>query len=343
MRPCIVCSSLLINIVNAMHSTPCFWYGNRRPLYYFLLIPLSWLFCMLVYIRYFLYRLGIFSSWQSQVPVIVIGNITVGGTGKTSLVIWVAKFLKKQGYKPGLVSRGYGGKASHWPQQVRPDSDYVVVGDEAVMLAARTECPMAVGPDRRKAIESLLQYHDIDVIISDDGLQHYALRRTIEIAVVDGDRRFGNGHCLPAGPLRENISRLDKVHIVVVNGEGERHEHPMQVHNEIAVNLVSGEVRPLSSFDRQKIHAVAGIGNPIRFFQSLVRKRLKIETHEFPDHHRYSREDVTYGASNVLMTEKDAVKCIRFKTTKHWCVPATVELGAAFGQRLLKLLQASRI
>ncbi|TNG00476.1 MAG: tetraacyldisaccharide 4'-kinase [Gammaproteobacteria bacterium] len=317
-----------------------YWYSEHRDIrYYLLLVPMSWLFCFLVSLRQMMRKAHLLRSQKLPVPIIVIGNITAGGTGKTPLVIWLARFLKENGYNPGIISRGYRGKAKSWPQQVRADSDYIAVGDEAVMIAARTECPMAVGPDRPAVVRSLLEHHDIDVIISDDGLQHYALARDIEVAVIDGTRRFGNGHCLPAGPLREKPQRLDTVDLIVVNGEGERREHPMTIYNGIAVNLVNGETRPLPQFTDTTVHAVAGVGNPERFFDSLHGHGLIIEAHPFADHHDFSKDDICFDDNRpVLMTEKDAVKCVRFATESHWCVPASVEIGQAFSQRLLRLL-----
>lgn len=325
-----------------MFSTPDFWYGEQRGPVYYLSLPVSWLFCMLVSLRYFLYRKGIFRTSKASVPVVVVGNITAGGTGKTPLVIWMVNFLKQQGLRPGIVSRGYGGNASSWPQQVRADSDFVAVGDEAVMIAARTECPMAVGPERREVVASLLEHHELDVVVADDGLQHYALGRDVEVAVIDGERRFGNGQCLPAGPLRERPSRLEHADMVVVNGIGERHEHSMTTTIRFAVNMLSGETRGLDRFTGYPVHAVAGIGNPERFFSSLELMGLHIEKHSFPDHHPYTREDLPFGEdATVLMTEKDAVKCVRFAGPGFWCVPVNVEMGQAFSQRLLMLLEKS--
>lgn len=328
-----------------MREIPAYWYGEARGARYYLLLPLSWLFCFVVWLRRTLYRIKILPSRKAAVPVIVVGNITVGGSGKTPLVIWLANFLKEQGYKPGLVSRGYGGQAKHWPQQVRHDSDYVVVGDEPVMLAARTECPMAVGPNRPLVVDCLLQHHDdIDVIISDDGLQHYAMQRDIEIVVINGERRFGNRQCLPAGPLRERPSRLQKVDMVVVNGTGLKQEHPMTVSNHFAVNMLTRETKTLSDFRGTKVHAVAGVGHPERFFDSLRESELDIETHAFPDHYRYEESDMTFNDGlPVMMTEKDAVKCVRFLNDSLWCVPAGVSMGSAFGQRLLMLLEKSKV
>jgi tetraacyldisaccharide 4'-kinase len=322
-----------------MKATPVYWYGDKRGLRFYLLIPVSWAVCLLVWLRRSLYRAGIPGCYRAPVPVIVVGNITAGGSGKTPLVIWLARFLKERGFHPGIVSRGYGGQAKVWPQQVRADSDYVAVGDEAVMIAARTECPMAVGPDRSQVVRTLLQHYEIDVVLSDDGLQHYALGRDIEIAVVNGERRFGNGYCLPAGPLREKPSRLDEVDIIVVNGEGERREHPMSVNNQFAINMQTSETKSLQEFTDGRVHAVAGVGHPQRFFDGLRASGLQIETHEYPDHYQYKESDIDYGDHlPVLMTEKDAVKCMRFNNSRLWCVPASVEMGNAFGQRVLMLL-----
>ena len=202
-----------------------YWY-TRSP-WLLLLTPLSLLFRVVVGARRLAYRVGIKRSTRVSLPVIVVGNITVGGTGKTPLVVWLAGYLREKGHAPGIVSRGYGGTASHWPQQVRADSDPAVVGDEAVLLAATTGCPMAVAPDRVAAAQALVDQGGCDVIISDDGLQHYALQRDIEIAVIDGVRRFGSGFLLPAGPLREPLKRLQQVDLVVVNGLGDGDEHRM--------------------------------------------------------------------------------------------------------------------
>lgn len=198
---------------------------------------------------------------------------------------------------------------------------------------------MAVGPNRPQVIGLLLKQYDIDVILSDDGLQHYALQRDIEIAVVNGERRFGNGYCLPAGPLREKPSRLNDVDIVVSNGKGEKRQHIMRVNNLLALNIQTTEIQELTAFPFPKVHAVAGVGYPQPFFDSLQAAGLEIQPHEFPDHYQYKESDIEFGDNlPVLMTEKDAVKCIRFANPRLWCVPANVELGDAFARRVLMLL-----
>lgn len=303
------------------------------------LLPLSGLYCAVVVLRRWAYRVGLKKTQRLDVPVIVIGNLTVGGTGKTPLVTWLAQFLKEHGYRPGLVARGYGGKATHWPQTVTPDSDPALVGDEPVLLARATGCPMVVAPDRVAAARALLAEHDCNVILSDDGLQHYALGRDIEIAVIDGERRFGNGHCLPAGPLREPARRLKEIDLIVSNGAARQGEFAMQMHTGEANNLVSGERRALETFRGQPVHAVAGIGNPTRFFTALRDAGLTIEPHTFPDHHAYRPEDLAFGAAPVLMTEKDAVKCRHFAQANLWAVGTQVDLPDGFGARVLTRLR----
>jgi tetraacyldisaccharide 4'-kinase len=314
------------------------WYA-RSP-WLLLLTPASLLFRITVRLRRFAYRRGLLRTRRAAVPVIVVGNITVGGTGKTPLVAWLARHLREEGYRPGIIARGYGGAASQWPQQVRPDSDPSMVGDEPVMLAGRTQCPMAVGPDRVAAAQALIEHSDCDIIISDDGLQHYALARDIEIAVIDGIRRFGSGFMLPAGPLREPVSRLDEVDLVVVNGLGAGREYPMRMFTGDAYRLSDGARRKLSDFRTEPLHAVAGIGNPQRFFRALQRELRLIEVHEFPDHHRFVAEDIAFvDGRTVLMTEKDAVKCRDFAGDNVWYVTAEVEMKEAFTARLDALLE----
>jgi tetraacyldisaccharide 4'-kinase len=275
------------------------------------------------------------------VPVIIVGNLSVGGTGKTPLLIYLAKLLRQEGLRPGIISRGYGGQARHWPQWVDKNGDPAQVGDEAVLIAAQTGCPMAVGPARIDAARLLLENDACDVILSDDGLQHYALGRTLEIAVIDGERRFGNGFCLPAGPLREPASRLRSVDLVVCNGAArEAGEYSMQVAGNAAVNLLTGEQKPLSFFARQSCHAAAGIGNPQRFFELLQRAGIVCETHIFPDHYAYRAADIDFhDGKPVLMTEKDAVKCRRFARENDWCIPVQAVPQAGFSERLLHLLR----
>ena len=301
-------------------KSPTFIWKPLHPLS-LLLWPLSQVFRVLAALRRFGYRSGILRTRRFDVPVLVVGNITVGGAGKTPLVIWAASHLRQLGYRPGVVLRGYGGKASHWPQQVRADSDAEAVGDEAVLIARRTGCPVIVGPDRAEAVGELLKYHDCDLVISDDGLQHYALGRDMEIAVLDGLRRLGNGFLLPAGPLREGRWRLRRVDMIVVNGQGGTGEYSLRASADRVLNLTGGEARPLKSFAGTEVHAVAGVGHPERFFTLLERAGVTVIRHPFADHHGFSREDLDFGDERpVLMTEKDAVKCERFARPDWWCV-----------------------
>jgi len=219
-----------------------------------LLTPLSLVFRIVAWLRRNAYRAGLLRSVRVALPVIIIGNITVGGTGKTPLVIWLAEYLQKKGYHPGIISRGYGGKASSWPQQVRPDSDPAMVGDEAVLLAGATGCPMAVGPDRVATATALIKHSECDVILSDDGLQHYALQRDIEIIVIDGIRRFGTGFSIPAGPMREPAKRLKQADLVVINGLGGGQEHIMRMRPGDAHSLTDSSIRrPLADFRAQAV------------------------------------------------------------------------------------------
>ncbi len=314
------------------------WYGNH-PLS-ILLAPLGWMFCGLVMLRRFAYGLGLARSYGLSVPVIVVGNLTVGGTGKTPLVIWLVEYLRSQGFKPAVVARGYGGKARFWPQQVRPDSDPAVVGDEAVLVAQRARCEVAVGPDRVKAAVGLVEQSGCNVLISDDGLQHLRLRRDVEIVVVDGDRRFGNRRCLPVGPLREPTSRLKRVDMVVCNGtSGLRGEFGMRLVPAGAVNMSNNETREIRLFRGTTVHAVAGIGFGDRFFGMLRGLGLRIVEHKFPDHHPFTAKDVVFNDDfPVLMTEKDAVKCRRYADIRHWCVPVSAQLPDPFPHRLSRLL-----
>ena len=297
------------------------WYSQHPARW--LLWPLSWLFALLANLRRFLYRKDILSRPDIPVPVIVVGNISVGGTGKTPLTIWLCEALKAKGWRPGVVSRGYGGQSSHYPLSVEPDSDPVQCGDEPLLLRRRTECPLVVDPERPRAALQLLKDTDVNIIISDDGLQHYALRRDIEIAVVDGQRRNGNGMQLPAGPLRESPARLDRVDLVLVNGPAE-HEPGFTLGLDAAVNLQDGCMAEVAAFRVEPVHAVAGIGNPERFFQALEASGLEIIRHPFADHYQYTAQDLTFADNyKILMTEKDAVKCRGFANSRFWFLPVT--------------------
>ncbi|MGV6818044.1 MAG: tetraacyldisaccharide 4'-kinase [Thiotrichales bacterium] len=320
------------------HSLTEHWYRNG-PVAFFLL-PLSALYCTVAGLRR--------RQQQKQadrlpagVNLIVVGNISVGGTGKTPMVIWLAEYLRAQGYKPGIVSRGYGGKHVR-PQLITASSDAREVGDESVVIARRTECPVWVCRDRRAAIDALTAAYDVDIIISDDGMQHYRMHRDLEIAMIDGGRRFGNGLCLPSGPLREKVSRLEEVDFRVVTGSlAAEGEYAMEVAGNELVNLRSPSKRlPLSALAGVKVNAVAGLGNPSRFFYKLESAGLEVQRHVFSDHHRYTVDDFRFDNDEmIVMTEKDAVKCSVFAESHYWYIPVKARPDPEFVSRLLNQLK----
>lgn len=318
------------------------WYGSGWQCIFFL--PVSWIYSQLVKIRRFAYKHEWKQSESFTIPIIVVGNISVGGSGKTPMVIWIVELLKSAGYRPAIIGRGYKGKAGTWPQQVRVDSDPFIVGDEAVLLARRCKCPIAVGPERGASIQALLEHTDCNVIVSDDGLQHYAMQRDIEIAMVDGVRRYGNRRLLPAGPLREPLSRLDNVDFIVSNGIAARGEYAMLVKGLIAKNLVSEKVQGLERFSGQTVHAICGIANPDRFFAGLKKFEINLIEHAYSDHHLFKEKEVCFDDDlPVLMTEKDMVKCQRFQCQQHWFIPVQADLNKHFAPRLLALLEKRKV
>lgn len=318
------------------------WY-RPHPLRW-LLLPPSWLYRMVTGLRRLAYRRGWLKRCRPAVPVIVVGNISVGGTGKTPFVIWLLDVLGQAGFRPGVVSRGYGGKARHYPMTVSHDSAAAEAGDEPVLIACRSACPVVVAPDRCRAARQLLAQHDCDVIVSDDGLQHYALQRDIEIAIIDAGRRFGNKLCLPAGPLREPMSRLSHVDFIIYHGEDAGDHFQMQLEADALVNLAdNGRRLPLYALREQEVHAVAGIGHPQRFFDQLSRAGLIVHPHPFADHHQFSAADLDFGDTlPVLMTEKDAVKCRQLAADNWWYLPVTARLTESLSQAILTQLEEHR-
>jgi tetraacyldisaccharide 4'-kinase len=322
------------------------WY--RRGAAAWLLWPLSLAFSLLVFVRRLLFRLGIRRSFHPGIPVIVVGNLTVGGSGKTPLVLWIAEFLKAHGWAPAIVSRGYGGGAGE-PRAATVASQADEVGDEPIVLARRSGCPVWVGPDRAKVIQGLREQHpDVDVVVLDDGLQHYALRRDVEIAVVDS-RGLGNGWLLPAGPLREPPRRLRSVDAVVSHqapdlGTRGLNAFRMRLEGEVAHRMSDARERqPLAAWRGQSVHAVAGIGNPGRFFAHVAGLGPKVVPHAFADHHRFVPAELEFGdALPVLMTEKDAVKLRGHARANWWVLPVTAQLDPAFGDWLLRTLDGRR-
>lgn len=311
------------------------------------LLPLAFLFWLISSLRRGLYRAGLLQSVRLPVPVIVVGNISAGGTGKTPLVLWLASFLRRHGYRPGVVSRGYGGR-DYSPSAVTADSDPAVVGDEPLLLARNSGCPVWVGRDRVAAAQALLRAQpECDLVLSDDGLQHYRLGRAVEIAVVDGDRRFGNGLLLPAGPLREGVSRLHSVDAVVVNGGSLRpdivlpNEFGMRLVGRVFYNLRHPSRRAeADDFRGKKLCALAGIGNPQRFFAHLRGFGLEFDERAFPDHYAFRPEDLALpGADAILMTEKDAVKCAGFADERCWVLAVEAVLEPHFAETIVQKLR----
>ncbi|HEY7744591.1 MAG TPA: tetraacyldisaccharide 4'-kinase [Burkholderiales bacterium] len=319
------------------------------------LSPLSLLYGAAAAARRAAYRNHLVPSIRLPVPVIVAGNITVGGAGKTPLVLWLAAHLRAKGYNPGIVCRGYGGRSSA-ARRVLPDSDPLLCGDEAVLMARRSGCAVWAGADRVAAGRLLLatERPACDVLISDDGLQHYALARDVELCVVDAARGFGNGWLLPAGPLRELPSRISTVDGVVLNVDMGSTLHPSieRVPAEIprfTMRLEGGTFRNLldpgrqaepGSFRGKRVHAVAGIGHPGRFFSRLRALGVEFTAHPFPDHHPFAASDLAFvGADAVLMTEKDAVKCRRFADASHWELAVDAAPDPGLGERVLERMR----
>jgi tetraacyldisaccharide 4'-kinase len=305
-----------------------------------LLSPLAAMYCAVATVRRRMYRSGWCRAESFPVPVVVVGNITVGGTGKTPLVLWITDFLVACGWRPGIVSRGYGGRAQRWPQRVTPDSDPRAVGDEPTMLARRAGVPVVADPDRPRGVRELLA-QGCDVIVADDGLQHYRLHRDVEIAVLDGERGLGNGRCLPAGPLRECRSRLQTVDARVFNGASAPDAWSMRL-APAGFRRVRNprETAPLDDFRGRRVHALAGIGNPRRFFASLRALGIEVEEHPFPDHYPFAASDLQFAdGADVVMTEKDAVKCRGFANHNVWYLAVGAEMDRRFGEWLQQRLR----
>ncbi len=324
--------------------TPPYWYDDRPPP-----LParaLSALYARAIELRRALYRRG----WPRRIrigkPVLVVGNLVAGGSGKTPLTIAVVERLLAEGFRPGIATRGYGRRDEDRALWVDARTDPAQGGDEPVLLARRTGVKVRADRDRAAAAKALVAT-GCDVVVCDDGLQHYRLARDVEIEVIDGRRRYGNGRMLPAGPLREPAARSAECDFRVVNlapaagddaaaaaGFG---EWPMRLRAERAVPLVGARVRPLSAFAGLRVHAVAGIGDPERFFAMLRGLGIAVVPHAFPDHHAYVAEDLQFGSDlPVLMTEKDAVKCAAFATDRHYAVPVEAQLPEAFWVALLE-------
>jgi len=316
-----------------------YWYGDAVPPLWTRL--LAQVYATLVALRSASYRRGWLSSLRLPVPVVVIGNLTVGGTGKTPLTIALVEALRARGFRPGVVSRGYGGHGRGLGE-VMPESVPGEVGDEPCLIRRQTGAPVIVGRDRVEAARRLVERHAVDVVLADDGLQHYRLARDVEICVIDGARRFGNRRLLPAGPLREPLDRLEAIDLRVCNGAtAASGEFTMRlVPDEARCIARPGEHRPLATFIGQCVHAVAGIGNPQRFFDSLAALGLAFDPHAFPDHHAFHAGDLDFGDTRpVLMTEKDAVKVAGFARERWWFVPVRAELPEGFFDEVARRLR----
>ena len=314
---------------------------QKRGIWAWLMSPLALLVCIFAGVKRWAYQSGWFKQTKIAVPVIVVGNISVGGSGKTPLVIYLAKLLLDNGYQPGIICRGYKGKATSWPQAVSEQSCVEQVGDEAVLLAKSTDCPVMAGPIRAQAAQQLTKQGNCDVILSDDGFQHLKLARDIDVVVVDAKRGMGNGWCLPSGPLREQSNALNKAAIIVYHGAKE------DTINDYAMHLYGGDIETLEGdsilidkLKNQAIHAVAGIGHPQRFFDALRVLGFKIIEHAFADHHAYTAQELNFKDDYVIITTaKDAVKLAKLNIQSAiYVLPVQAQLSQQFNADFLEKL-----
>lgn len=310
-------------------NTPMYW--RKRGILAWLLYPVSCIFRMLVWVRRLCYQAGLLQSWKSPVPVVIVGNLTAGGAGKTPMVIALVEHIQSTGKSAGVVTRGYGGSATQQaPVLVDENSDPAEVGDEAILLSRRTRVPVVACRDRPAAIRHLLSRQSCDVIICDDGLQHYALQRDIEIIVVDSDYGFGNQFCLPAGPLREPVKRSGQADLLVYSGTGRTHPG----YELKAEAFISNDIKQwldVDTFTRSigasRVHAVAAIARPEKFFTTLAAMGLPLVEHRFPDHHNFKVEDLQFGDDlPVVMTEKDHVKCAGLLADNSWYLKVSAQV-----------------
>ncbi|WP_273825748.1 MULTISPECIES: tetraacyldisaccharide 4'-kinase [Pseudomonas] len=320
------------------------WYEGHPALT--LLRPLEWLYRRVVDGRRARFVAGAGDIYQPAVPLIVVGNITVGGTGKTPMILWLVEHCRRRGLRVGVVSRGYGARPPSLPWRVRAEQSAAVAGDEPLLIVRRNDVPLMIDPDRSRAVQALLAEEQLDLILSDDGLQHYRLARDLELVLIDAARGLGNRRCLPAGPLREPLERLQSVDALMYNGaDADRGDgFAFRLQPTALVNLLSGERQPLDHFPvGQALHAVAGIGNPQRFFNTLETLHWQPVPHAFADHAEYSAQALSFTPSlPLVMTEKDAVKCRAFAAADWWylavdAVPSEAFV-AWFDTQLLRLL-----
>lgn len=321
-----------------MARLPGWWLRPSLPSR--LLAPAAGLFAGLAAVRRRAYARRWLRVHRLPVPVVVVGNVFVGGTGKTPLVVQLAEQLRARGWRPGIVTRGYGGGARTWPLAVAPDSTAAEAGDEAVLLARRSGCPVYAGPDRVAAARALLAQTDCDVLVLDDGLQYYRLARDAEIVVIDGARGMGNGRCLPAGPLREPVSRLGEADLVLTNGPRARGTPGFDLQGETLMAVSGLAQQPLAALAGCRVHAVAGIGHPERFFAQLERSGLRVIRHPFPDHHAFRGPELRFDdALPIIMTEKDAVKCREIAPSGSWYLAVSAVLDAPASAALEAIVQ----
>src|SRR3990167_3168007 len=313
------------------------WYRQHLIWLTLLLLPIAYLFRLVVLVRKYCYQYHLFTSTCLPVPVVIVGNLTVGGTGKTPFVIWLVNYLQSNHIKVGVISRGYGGNNNQAPVFINNSSHAIEVGEEPILIYQQTNCPVVVCKNRVAAANYLLAKTSCEIIISDDGLQHYALARDLEIAFIDGTKRYGNGQCLPEGPLREPLSRLTTVDYIIVTVGNSLQETVMQLLPQGLILLIN----PSQQVDKfmlqdKVIHAVAGIGHPERFFHMLRTLKLRFFEHSFPDHYHYTKESLNFGEDAVIvMTEKDAIKCKEFATKDFYYLPVKAELPERFSGNLL--------
>ena len=308
------------------------WYNGHPALV--LLRPLECLYRRVVNRKRARFLAGQADIYKAPVPVVVVGNITVGGTGKTPLILWMIDHCRARGLRVGVVSRGYGSKPPSLPWRVLPQQPAEHAGDEPLLIVNRTGVPLMIDPDRSQAVRALLAEQPLDLILSDDGLQHYRLDRDLELVLIDAVRGLGNRRCLPAGPLREPVERLRSVDALLYNGASADREDGFgfQLKPSALVNLVTGERRPVDHFPRgQQVHAVAGIGNPQRFFNTLEGLHWRPVPHAFADHAVFSAQALSFTpALPLVMTEKDAVKCASFAAPDWWYLTVEAVPSPAF-------------
>ncbi|MGL9769142.1 MAG: tetraacyldisaccharide 4'-kinase [Sodalis sp. (in: enterobacteria)] len=318
------------------------WFSASRL--YWLLLPLSWLYGLITALIRFSYRCGWLKVYHFSLPIVTVGNLTAGGNGKTPVVLWLVTQLQKRGWRVGVVSRGYGGRAECYPLLLDTSTTSDQCGDEPLLIWQRTGAPVAVAPQRWAAVAALLRVRPLDVVVSDDGLQHYALGREIEWVVIDGERRFGNGWWLPAGPMREREERLQTVQAVIVNGGNARlGEVPMSLAADAPINLLSGKRCKLANL--APLVAIAGIGHPPRFFATVFACGVTpVREVAFSDHQVYRQQvldALIAPGEQLLMTEKDAVKCRAFARPNWWYLPINAQIPATAEEGLLMpILQA---